>query len=182
MNKPDVSVRKWDAIYKILDSLFSVAVLPFAIYALFTRGTDDPTKDRLYSAAFFFVFSLSFVCQALRKKNRSEKYTWQLIQAGVYLVSVILILAVPDSSDSLPIITIQFAVMMILNRVLSIVKNPLTAIFSFTCHGSDPYRQPFFFRHGYENTLKGYTENICGGCAVRPDPVHGCFLIYVSRG
>ena len=124
MNKPDVSVRKWDAIYKILDSLFSVAVLPFAIYALFTRGTDDPTKDRLYSAAFFFVFSLSFVCQALRKKNRSEKYTWQLIQAGVYLVSVILILAVPNSSDSLPIITILFAVMMILNRVLSIVKKP----------------------------------------------------------
>ena len=124
MNKPDVSVRRWDAIYKILDSLFSVAVLPFAIYALFTRGTDDPTKDRLYSAAFFFVFSLSFVCQALRKKNRSEKYTWQLIQAGVYLVSVILILAVPDSSDSLPIITILFAVMMILNRVLSIVKKP----------------------------------------------------------
>ena len=122
VNKPDVSVRKWDAIYKILDSLFSVAVLPFAIYALFTRGTDDPTKDRLYSAAFFFVFSLSFVCQALRKKNRSEKYTWQLIQAGVYLVSVILILAVPNSSDSLPIITILFAVMMILNRVLSIVK------------------------------------------------------------
>ena len=124
MNKPDVSIRKWDAIYKILDSLFSVAVLPFAIYALFTRGTDDPTKDRLYSAAFFFVFSLSFVCQALRKKNRSEKYTWQLIQAGVYLVSVILILAVPNSSDSLPIITILFAVMMILNRVLSIVKKP----------------------------------------------------------
>ena len=107
------SVRNRDAIYKALDSVFSVAVLPFAIYALFTRGTDNPVKDRLYCAAFFFAFSLSFICQALRRKNHSDKYLWQLIQAGVCLVSVILILAVPNSDVSLPVITIMFALNLI---------------------------------------------------------------------
>ena len=115
-------VKNWDAIYKFLDSVLSVAVLPFAIYALFTRSPGDELKDRLFSAAFFLAFALSFVCQALRKKIRNENMIWQLAQAGVYLLSVILILVIPGPRVSLPIITILFAAMMITGRVISLVK------------------------------------------------------------
>ena len=112
--------QSWDMVYKIMDSICSIMVLPFAVYGLF----DDvgEVKLRLFCAAFFFAFSLSFFFFALRRRNGSDTYIWQLIQMAVYLVSVILILAVPSSDVSTPIITVMFAAMLILTRVRSIVK------------------------------------------------------------
>ena len=132
--KKKLSKETWDFIYKILDSIFSVAVLPLAIYGLFT-GSEDPMVNRLYCAGFFLAFSLSYVCQALRRKNASEPYTWQLGQVGVYLTSVLLIFVLPSSDICFPIITLLFAGMLIMNRVKSIIRRHTyrNVIFNISC-------------------------------------------------
>lgn len=92
------------------------------MYGLFEEA-QDLMKLRLYCAAFFFAFGLSFVFQVLRKKNNSESYGWHLVQMVIYLVSVVLILAVPNTDVSTSIITILFTVMLIVRRVRSIIKD-----------------------------------------------------------
>jgi hypothetical protein len=120
--KKKLSKQARDMIFKVLDSISSIAVLPFAVRGLFDESLSGDTL-RIYCAAFFFAFSISFFFQALRKRNNSEPYMWQLVQMVIYLVSVILIMAIKSSDVSTPIITVMFAGMMIMTRVLSIVKN-----------------------------------------------------------
>jgi hypothetical protein len=121
MKDKKLNKQTWNIIFKVLDSISSIAVLPFAVHGLFDERLDGETL-RIYCAAFFFAFSLSFFFQALRKRNNSEPYIWQLIQTGIYLISVVLIMAVKSSDVSTPIITVMFAGMMITTRVLSIIR------------------------------------------------------------
>jgi hypothetical protein len=122
MKVKKLSRQTWDVIFKVLDSICSIAVLPFAVHGLFDENLEGEVL-RMYCAAFFFAFSLSYAFQALRKRNNSEPYVWQVVQMVIYLVSVVLILAIKSSYVSTPIITVMFAGMMIMTRVLSIVKD-----------------------------------------------------------
>ena len=121
MKKKKLSKQTLDAIYKVLDSVFSILVLPLAFYGLFT-GSDSELINRLYCAGFFSAFLFSCVFQALRNKNNSTSYKWQLVQAGIYLVSVILIFVTPSADICFPIITVLFAGMLVMGRVVSISK------------------------------------------------------------
>lgn len=128
-----ISKQSLDLIFKILDGISSVVVLPFAICGLFQDL--DERSLRYCCAAFFFSFTISFIFQVLRKRNNSEPYGWQLVQMIVYLVSIALILLIPGYAVSSTIITGLFAAMLLVGRVLSIIKEHTyrNIIFNVAC-------------------------------------------------
>lgn len=119
-----ISDKARDGVLRALDSVFSIAVLPFGLFMVDDRAdVSNYLRNRLFTAALFLTFSLSLLCQGLRRKNRSQRYGWQLTQSAISLLAVVLVLTLPSSDIAMPIVTWLLAFMLIGNRVLSIVRN-----------------------------------------------------------
>lgn len=119
-----ISDKARDGILRALDSVFSIAVLPFGLFMVDDRAdVSNYLRNRLFTAALFLTFSLSLLCQGLRRKYRSQRYGWQLTQSAISLVAVVLVLTLPSSDIAMPLVTLILAFMLIGNRVLSIVRN-----------------------------------------------------------
>lgn len=116
-----MNLRAKDVILRVLDSLLCVGALPIGVF-LITSEDDNPLTWRLMLAGLFLTLCLSLVCQVLRRKMFDKPYKAQLFRAGVYLVCMILTLALPGADQTFPITSVLIAVVMILNRIQSIVR------------------------------------------------------------
>ena len=131
-----IKPRTRDAILKGLDSVFSIAVLPFSMFMVDTRAdSSNPVRNRLFTAALFLAFCLSMLCQGLRRKVHSKPCGWQMMQACVHLMCALLIMVVPSSDIGHPIVTALLAVMLIANRARALAHRHTyrDILFNGTC-------------------------------------------------
>lgn len=121
-----ISMKLRDRVLKAADGLLSITALPLAIYAISGGDSVNVRQNRWYAAALFLVLCLSRAVYAIRRKNAGMRYAWQLGEAAVNLVSCLLVVLIPSSEVSQPIITTLVSGMLITSIIVNFyseVKN-----------------------------------------------------------
>ena len=107
-----------DTLYRSLDAVFSIIVLPLATYS-------DFKSDRqfiLMNMALFLSLAVAKVFQAIRAKSNSAPYGLVLEKACACLVSALLLLVLPDRNTAKTVIGIMMTAVLILECILFIGK------------------------------------------------------------